>query len=79
MSIGILWEPVQPPSGTRVATNTPSHFLKCMERAFGGIPSFLGLEDLAVLRGMDATGLDGVSDLIQAIESYSVIRIWTEA
>lgn len=79
MSANILWEPEVPTKGNDVDTATPSHTIKMLEEAFGKMPMVLSRSDIGVLTGLHIAGIQGMSDLIEALEKHESIRIWVEA
>lgn len=78
MSASIYWIKVIPNEGTSIDTMAPSHFMECFERAFGNWPILLRLDSLPVLYGMKACKVQGVEEVIEALEKNSVIKLWAE-
>lgn len=79
MSINIYWAPTEPFKGYDVDTGTPSSTKKMLTEAFGELPITLSIEDIGVLCGLHIAGTQGMSDLIEALEKHSLIRVWFEA
>jgi hypothetical protein len=73
----ILWAAVRP--GKTVATDTPSATICALQRGFGDFPCELGAGDMDVLRGMLAAGIQGIGDIIGAIERHGDVRVWSES
>lgn len=78
MSANIYWQPLQLEKHD-VETMTPSSTIECLESVFGPLPIKLDSGDLQVLIGMRAGGVQGISDIITALESHRNIAVWSEA
>ena len=73
MSVNIYWR-YKERNRKRLGTDTPSRLL-----AFLGGQREWGKEQLSYLRGARNTGLEGVGDMVSAIEDGGTIVIETEA
>ncbi len=79
MSASILWRKINPEEGTSLDLMAPSHFMECMERAFGTtLPMLLDSKDIPVLRGLAAAKVSGADELIAAIKDNDGIEVWAE-
>ncbi len=79
LSANIYWEMVAPVDAREVNTATPSNTITCLTKAFGSMPITLNTNCLGILSGLDIAGIQGIKDLIVAIEEYGPIRVWVES
>lgn len=84
MSVTIFYEPIE--QSNAIDVPAPVTFRKKLAKAFGGdedtiLPRTFNGQDVPILRGMSATQLDDnnpYQQIIDLIEKYDQIRVWTE-
>ena len=81
MSATIFCRPI-PEKGEHLPVWAPSSFIAQMEKAFGSWPLYLEKKDIPTLKGMAAVSGDGGNpwpSLIEAIEKYGCVELWSES
>ncbi len=79
MSANIYWLAIDPREPNDVATHTPSHTQAMLTEAIGPLPLQLDFTHLGVLLGLRVAGVQGIEDLIEAIEKEGRIKVWSES
>lgn len=80
MTASVSYRQVKPVDGVGLSVGAPSHFIQCMERAFGVFPVRLTKSDIPVIRGMMAILREDqdnpYGEIIGAIEKLGEIEIY---
>lgn len=75
MGISIVWRIIDPVEWHSVGTGAPNHLKDCLCDAFWSLPIILSEKDLDKLYGMKAAKLEGIDEIINAINEHKKIEI----
>ena len=76
MTASLYWLPEN--EGLPLSSNTPSHDIEILTRAFGALPCILGPESILILEGIRAAepSAEIWEELLNALGKNNMIRVW---